>query len=110
MEDLINFIRDSFSTKDLLQGIVVAFFATLMLRRYGLIIQVTLIAALFDMILVPLGMAAMDGLDMGELPGVASGLVMDVVDDLEYFVLRLAFLFLSITFLYGLKSAFRRIG
>lgn len=110
MEDLINFIGDVFNTENVLQGVIVAFFSTLMLRRYASIIKVTLIAAFFDMLLIPMGIEIMNRDDDADILGVATGTLTDITAEPQNLILRLAFLFISISIFYGMKSLFRRIG
>lgn len=108
LNDFANLLRESIIEVNTFGGIIIAFLAALIMARYNRILYFTVLALLFDQLLVPLGQRALDGGDLSNLIGETMSLLGSL--EPQVVVIRFIGFFVVISLLFGLKKIFQRFG
>ncbi len=106
--EMVDIVVASFNTQNIAQGLVIAFVAFLMLRRYSQVLIFGVVCLIFDLLLVPLALSAVNGAEFSNLTGDALDLIKGYGSDPAYVVIRFVFFFMVMSLLHGLRGLFRR--
>ncbi len=106
---IMDTVRASFDTGNIAIGLVIALLASFMMSRYGQLIYYTVIALIFDLFVVPVGIKIYDDeMNFGGALDFAMEEVTTLSENLQYVMIRAVFFIVAITVFSVLKSVLRR--
>ena len=109
LNGIMDVVRESMSTGDMVQGAVIALLVGFMMSRFGQLIYFTIIALLLDLIIVPLGMAIYQNeMNFGGAVEYFTEIISSHMDNLQYIAIRTVFFVVALIIVSILKSIFRR--
>lgn len=102
---VVDLLRESFNAVNSVQGLIIAFLATLMMRRYASVVYFSVLAIIVDQFVT----IAFDRNWGRSIESVADDLWNSIIGlDATVVIIRFIGFMVIITVLYGLRSFFRR--